>query len=103
MYLPIWYENCPLSVLESQALGTPVLANRIGGVPELIEEGETGALLDRFTPEAYAAGMRALYGDRAALARMAERCRSRRDLTTIEDYCGGLLELYRSAAGGKVT
>ena len=103
VYLPIWYENCPLSVLESQALGTPVLANRIGGVPELIEEGETGALLDRFTPEAYAAGMRALYGDRAALARMAERCRSRRDLTTIEDYCGGLLELYRSAAGGKVT
>ena len=103
VYLPVWYENCPLSVLESQALGTPVLANRIGGVPELIREGETGVLLDRFTPEAYAARMRDLYRDRETLERMAENCRNRRDMTTIENYCGELLKLYRSAAGGKAT
>ena len=37
-----WYENNPLSVIEAQCLGTPVLGARIGGIPELIEEGETG-------------------------------------------------------------
>lgn len=37
-----WYENNPLSVIEAQCLGTPVLGARIGGVPELIEEGVTG-------------------------------------------------------------
>ena len=37
-----WYENNPLSVIEAQCLGTPVLGARIGGIPELINEGVTG-------------------------------------------------------------
>ncbi len=37
-----WYENNPLSVIEAECLGTPVLGARIGGIPELIEEGKTG-------------------------------------------------------------
>lgn len=37
-----WYENNPLSVIEAQCLGTPVLGARIGGIPELIENGVTG-------------------------------------------------------------
>ena len=37
-----WYENNPLSVIEAQCLGTPVLGARIGGIPELITEGITG-------------------------------------------------------------
>lgn len=36
------YENNPLSVIEAECLGTPVLGARIGGIPELIEEGKTG-------------------------------------------------------------
>lgn len=35
-------ENNPLSVIEAKCLGTPVLGARIGGIPELIEEGKTG-------------------------------------------------------------
>ena len=43
MVLPSeWSENNPLTVIESQALGTPVLGARIGGIPELIEEGVSG-------------------------------------------------------------
>lgn len=37
-----WYENNPLSVIEAQCLGTPVLGAWIGGIPELIEDGVTG-------------------------------------------------------------
>ncbi|MCH3969442.1 MAG: glycosyltransferase [Prevotella sp.] len=37
-----WYENSPLSAIEAKCLGTPVLGARIGGIPELIEEGKTG-------------------------------------------------------------
>ena len=37
-----WYENNPLSVIEAQCLGTPVLGACIGGIPELIEDGVTG-------------------------------------------------------------
>ena len=43
MVLPAeWSENNPLTVIESQSLGTPVLGARIGGIPELIEEGVSG-------------------------------------------------------------
>ena len=43
MVLPAeWSENNPLTVIESQSLGTPVLGANIGGIPELIEVGVTG-------------------------------------------------------------
>lgn len=43
MVLPAeWSENNPLTVIESQSLGTPVLGARIGGIPELIEENVSG-------------------------------------------------------------
>jgi glycosyltransferase involved in cell wall biosynthesis len=37
-----WYENAPLSILESYSLGKPVIGARIGGIPEMILERETG-------------------------------------------------------------
>jgi glycosyltransferase involved in cell wall biosynthesis len=37
-----WYENAPLSVMEASALGRPTIGADIGGIPELIREGETG-------------------------------------------------------------
>ncbi|MCE4222151.1 glycosyltransferase family 4 protein [Methylobacterium sp. C25] len=40
-----WYENAPISVLEAYALGRPVIGTRIGGLPEMIREGETGAIV----------------------------------------------------------
>lgn len=37
-----WYENAPMSVLEAYALGKPVIGAAIGGIPEMLIEGETG-------------------------------------------------------------
>ena len=37
-----WYENAPLAVLEGAALGKPLLVARIGGLPELVDEDESG-------------------------------------------------------------
>lgn len=39
-----WFENSPNVILESYAMGKPVIAADIGGIPELVEEGETGYL-----------------------------------------------------------
>lgn len=41
-----WYENNPLSVIEAQCLGTPVLGTNIGGIPELIEENISGMIFE---------------------------------------------------------
>jgi glycosyltransferase involved in cell wall biosynthesis len=41
-----WYENCSMVVLESMALGKPVIGSRIGGIPEQIDDGKTGYLFE---------------------------------------------------------
>lgn len=40
----IWYENAPLSLIESLCAGTPVLGSSMGGIPELIDDQENGLL-----------------------------------------------------------
>ncbi|BCB21204.1 glycosyltransferase family 4 protein [Bosea sp. ANAM02] len=41
-----WYENAPVSILEAYALGRPVIGADIGGIPELVADGETGLLVE---------------------------------------------------------
>ena len=41
-----WYENNPMTIVESYSMGVPVIGARIGGIPEIIEEGKTGFLFD---------------------------------------------------------
>lgn len=41
-----WYENCPMSVLESLAYARPVIGSRIGGIPELIKNEKDGFLYE---------------------------------------------------------
>ncbi len=63
-------------LLESMACGTPVIASRVGGTPEVITVPEAGVLMTERTPEALAQAVRRLFGgspDRGATRRYAER------------------------------
>ncbi len=48
------YEGIPLSLLEFMALRRPVVATAVGGIPEVLRDGETGSLVRELTPEAIA-------------------------------------------------
>ena len=51
LVLPTFEDNCPMVILEAMAVGLPVIASRVGGIPDLITDGETGLMFDPFAPE----------------------------------------------------
>jgi glycosyltransferase involved in cell wall biosynthesis len=72
LLLPSRAEAMPLVVLEAMALGTPVIASSVDGVPELVNHGSTGLLFDPADPAGLTEALAAVAGDRElgmALAR----------------------------------
>jgi glycosyltransferase involved in cell wall biosynthesis len=70
------WENLPHTVLEALAVGTPVIATTVGGVPEVVHDGENGLLVAPGDVEAMAQAIRRVATDdafRAALADAAAR------------------------------
>ncbi|HNY29957.1 MAG TPA: glycosyltransferase [Fibrobacteria bacterium] len=70
----LWVENAPVFVLEAMREGCPVAASRVGGYPDLLEEGVNGFLVERGSVEGWKDLLRRLVGegfDRSAASRKA--------------------------------
>jgi glycosyltransferase involved in cell wall biosynthesis len=93
------FEGSPLAVMEYMAAGKPIVATRVGGVPDLIEDGKSGLLVEPSNPGALAAGVATLLRDheyaRALGARARERQRKEFDIDVmvrrLEDLYEALL------------
>ncbi|MEO8285773.1 MAG: glycosyltransferase family 4 protein [Chloroflexota bacterium] len=59
----VWPDPCPTVVMEAMAVGKPVIASRIGGLPDLVNDSETGFLVPPADPAALAAAMKRLLDD----------------------------------------
>jgi glycosyltransferase involved in cell wall biosynthesis len=68
-------EGVPQAVTQGLGLGMPVVATRVGGVPELIADGETGLLVPPEQPSAVAAALARLAGDPALARRLGDNGR----------------------------
>jgi len=93
-----WYENCPISVIESYASGTPVLGANIGGIPEMIEDGRTGLLFEPFSPEDLLAKIEHIYGDDALVEEMGRNARLKAEHEFDSAlHLDRLLDIYKEA------
>jgi len=73
----IWYEGFPMTVLEGFAAATPVIAARIGSLPEIVAEGVSGLLFTPGAPSSLAGAIAEMLGDPAAMERMGQAGRER--------------------------
>jgi glycosyltransferase involved in cell wall biosynthesis len=65
------WENLPHTLLEALAVGTPVIATRVGGIPEVVRDGENGLLVAPASPEALTKAVRRFVAEPELRARLA--------------------------------
>jgi len=70
------WENFPHTVVEALAVGCPVIATRVGGVPEVVRDGDNGLLVPPGDPEALGAAIARFFSDAELRARLAGRAAS---------------------------
>jgi glycosyltransferase involved in cell wall biosynthesis len=88
-------EGLPMSVLEAMAAGLPVVASRVGGVPELLEDGEDGLLVRSGEVGELAAALARLIAEPATRRRLGDAARARAEAYfDLEPFRRAHLELY---------
>jgi glycosyltransferase involved in cell wall biosynthesis len=75
-------ETLPMSIAEAMAAGRPVLATRVGGIPEMIEEGKTGFLFDLDSISPAVSALKNLYNDSVIMQQMGKIAKQK----AIENY-----------------
>ncbi|MGH9325589.1 MAG: glycosyltransferase [Terriglobia bacterium] len=92
--MPSSSEGLGSAVLMAMSHGVPVIATRVGGLPEIVEEGVDGWLVNASSPRALAEALRAAESNRIRLKHMGERARSKARQFTGAIMAERTVELY---------
>lgn len=90
----IVHENCPFAVIEAQKLGTPVIGAKIGGIPELIEEGKCGELFEAGNIVQLVEKINMLWNDDIKCREYSTQC-IEKQFDNLETYCQRLIDIYQ--------
>jgi glycosyltransferase involved in cell wall biosynthesis len=97
--LPSRHEGLPVVLMEALALGLPVVATRVGGVAELVTDGEDAVLVPPAQPDRLAEALLALARDPQRRAAMAEHARRRSETFDALASVRTIEAVYREIAG----
>jgi glycosyltransferase involved in cell wall biosynthesis len=94
----IWYDNSPLVIYEALSYGVPVIASKIGGIPELIVDGYNGALFEAGDRVQLRRIMKELVCDESRLRKMSQNALKSSRMLGMEEHIQRLRSLYMQAA-----
>jgi glycosyltransferase involved in cell wall biosynthesis len=98
MLLPSLHEGLPYVLLEAMALGTPVIASRVGGLAEVLDDGATGILFPPGDKDALARAIVRLHDDPALARRLADNARRlQRARYSVDAMIDGYIGVYGNA------
>jgi glycosyltransferase involved in cell wall biosynthesis len=97
--LPSLSEGLPVALLEAMAWGRPIVATRVGGVPDVVTDGVEARIVPPDDPEALADAIRALMRDPEERRRLGRAARQRALSLNEDEVCGRLDTLYRELVG----
>ena len=92
----IWYDNSPMVIYESLINGTPVIGSRIGGIPELIEDGYNGYLFEAGNVDELKGILERLIDNPSELQRLKEGTFASVKKYSMNEHVRKLEELYKS-------
>ena len=92
------WENFPHTVVEALAVGTPVIGTAVGGVAEVVRDGENGLLVPAGDPDAFAEALRRFLGDDALQERLREAAAGSVEHLQTERVYGELEQILARAA-----
>jgi glycosyltransferase involved in cell wall biosynthesis len=87
-------EGCPNAILEAMRFGLPIVATRVGGVPELARDGESALLTPDGDADALAKAIARLLADPALARRLADRARDDAREFTVPAYVAKMQDYY---------
>ena len=94
--LPTYFEGQPVSVLEAMAYSCAVVASDTGGIPQMIEDGRTGILIEPKNTKSLAEGLSKVLEDADLCRRLGENAYKKvKAEFSIEKNMDKLLEIYR--------
>lgn len=91
------WENLPHAAVEALAVGTPVVSTAVGGVPEVVHDGENGLLVPAGDAEAVAGAMRRILVEDGLRDRLAAAAQASVDAISRERVYGRLEQILREA------
>ena len=102
--LPSYIEALPMALLEAMSYGLPVIASKVGAIPEVIDDGVEGFLIDAGDVDALADRIARLSSNAALRERMGRAGRKRvEEHHTVEAMTSKIAHIYRVTAGERAT
>lgn len=98
----IWYENCPYSVMETLAIGKPVIGANIAGIPELVKHNRSGFIYNYNSSDELAERMKTLFENDNLVKKFGNNAKT--DATKLygkEKYYDNILKIYNNLLKGE--